>query len=176
MGIPTSVPTWTGIAALAAVALFGCGLSDDIGASTGHLALALEDQEDPVCGMFVREQSAPRSQLVHRDGSRFFLCSLGDMLVHLDAPSPHGRTESVFVEVMQTSEDPMEEHSGEHPWLPAGEAFYVIGVERAGIMGEPVLAYASKAEAEEAMKKYGGTQLLDLTGLRQWWQAAQAAK
>ena len=165
-----------GLVALATLALLGCGLGDDVDSSARHQAVALEDQADPVCGMFVREQSAPRSQLVHRDGSRFFLCSLGDMLVHLDAPSPHGKAEAVFVEVMQTAEDPAQSHTGEHAWLPAEEAAYVVGIERRAIMGEPVLAYASRNEAEAAMKMYGGTALLDLPGLQDWWQATQAAK
>ncbi len=139
-------------------------------------AAPLSDHEDPVCGMFVREQPAPRGQLVHRDGSRFFLCSLGDLLVHLEAPSPHGNVQAVFVEVMKAGENPKTAKTGEHPWVRAEEALYVVGVDRPGIMGEPVLAYASRAEADTAMELHGGEQVLDFNGLRRWWNAIQASR
>lgn len=161
-------------ALVATSAMSGC---DQSGPATArmHEAAALTDQEGAVCGMLVRAQSAPRSQIVHRDGSRFFFCSLGDMLVHLGAPSPHGRAEAIFVEAMLPEEDPLQSHTGDHPWVPAEDATYVVGVARQGIMGEPVLAYATRGEAEAAMLEHGGAQLLDLPGLREWWTAEQAA-
>jgi nitrous oxide reductase accessory protein NosL len=159
------------IAACVALALLSCGLADEPAASSAQHAVALADQEDEVCGMLLREQSAPRSQLVHRDGSRFFFCSLGDMLTYLSAPSPHGRVEALFVEVMAAGEDPMQSHTGNHPWAAAEEAIYVIGIPRPGIMGAPVLAYASQHEAERAMKGHSGARMLDMAGLREWWKA-----
>jgi len=84
----------------AGLALVSCGATNEGDIEVSHEAVALDDQEDEVCGMLVREQSAPRSQVVHRDGSRFFFCSLSDLLVHLDAPSPHGRADVTFVEVL----------------------------------------------------------------------------
>ncbi|MBW2233597.1 MAG: nitrous oxide reductase accessory protein NosL [Deltaproteobacteria bacterium] len=158
-------------AATLALALLGCGSADERAASSAHQAVALADQEDEVCGMLLREQSAPRSQLVHRDGSRFFFCSLGDMLTYLSAPSPHGRVEALFVEVMGAGEDPMQSHTGEHPWAAAEEATYLIGIPRPGIMGAPVLAYASQREAERAMQGHTGARMLDMAGLRKWWKA-----
>jgi nitrous oxide reductase accessory protein NosL len=123
--------------------------------------------------MLVREQSAPRGQVVHRDGSRFFFCSLGDMLVHLSAPSPHGRTQAIFVEVMEPGEDPMQSHTGVHRWVPAQDAVFVVGIGRKGIMGEPVLSYADRSEAERAMQGHSGARMLDMAGLRDWWKALQ---
>ncbi|MBW2268988.1 MAG: nitrous oxide reductase accessory protein NosL [Deltaproteobacteria bacterium] len=162
--------------ALALLALLGCGPADDADTVPPHQAVALADQEDEVCGMLVRAQSAPRSQVVHRDGSRFFFCSFGDMLVHLGAPSPHGRAETVFVEVMEAGEDPMQSHTGEHPWVPAEDAVYVVGIERPGIMGEPVLAYAERSEAESVMQGHSSARMLDMAGLRDWWKARQTAR
>lgn len=161
---------------LMALTLLGCGPSGDEVAEAHHQPVALADQEDEVCGMLVREQSAPRAQVVHRDGSRFFFCSLGDMLVHLGAPSPHGRSQAVFVEVMDPDQDPMASHLGAHPWQPAESAVYVVGIERQGIMGEPVLAYADRAAAERASRGHAGARVLDLPGLREWWKALEAAR
>lgn len=148
----------------------GCEPSNDHAPAQVYKTIALGDQEGAVCGMLVREQSAPRGQVVHRDGTRFFFCSLGDMLVHLSAPSPHGRSEAIFVEVMQPEEDPMQSHTEEHPWVPADDATYVVGIERQRIMGKPVLAYANRNEAERAMLGHNGARMLDLDGLRKWWK------
>lgn len=155
-----------------ALAMLGCGAADD-DVRHAHPPAALSDQEDAVCGMLVREQSAPRGQVVHRDGSRFFFCSIGDLLVHLSAPSPHGRADDVFVEVMDPSEDPGRAHTGEHAWLPVDEAVYVVGIDRPGIMGAPVLTYATRQAAEQVASKYPGARVLDAAALREWWKASQ---
>jgi nitrous oxide reductase accessory protein NosL len=146
-----------------------CGPGDDRSAADAHRATAIADHECAACGMLVRDQSAPRAQVVHRDGSRFFLCSLGDLLVHLDAPSPHGRAAAIFVEVMQPHEQAMTSHPGEHPWIPADEAVYVVGVPRSGIMGTPVLAYADRSDAHQLVSANTDAQLLAFDALRSWW-------
>lgn len=156
-------------AAIIAGALLGCGATSNDTAVQVYEAVELNDQEDPVCGMLVHEMSAPRAQVIHRDGSRFFFCSLGDMLVHLGAPSSHGRVEAAFVEVMKPAEDPLQSHTSDHPWVRANEAIFVIGIDRPGIMGAPVLAYANQIEAELVMEAHGGTRQLDVAGLRDWW-------
>jgi nitrous oxide reductase accessory protein NosL len=158
------------VASIAALAIIGCDASNENISEHAHVAAPLGDQEDAVCGMLVREQSAPRGQVVHHDGTRFFFCSLGDMLVHLGGPSPHGRPEAVYVEVMEPEEDPMQSHTGEHPWLPAEDAIYAVGVERQRIMGEPVLAYANREHAERAIEGRRDALLLDMAGLRKWWE------
>jgi copper chaperone NosL len=161
---------------LALLLLLGCGPAGDGEDERAHRPVALVDQEDEVCGMVVREQSAPRGQVRHRDGSRFFFCSIGDLLVHLGAPSPHGRAEALFVEVMEPDEDPSQPHTGIHPWLAAEEAVYVIGIERPGIMGEPVLSYASRSDAEQVIARHSGARILDLAGLQEWWKAREATR
>ena len=165
---------WRSVA-LGAVVLLGCSPSDSDDTGNAQQAIALADQEDEVCGMLVREQSAPRGQVVHRDGSHFFFCSLGDLLVHLGAPSPHGRAVATFVEVMAPGEDPMQAHTDEHPWAPAEDAIYVVGVERPGIMGEPALAYADRRDAELVIRGHPGARIVDLAGLREWWKELEAA-
>jgi nitrous oxide reductase accessory protein NosL len=158
------------------VALLACSPAEDDEAARCHEPVALQDQEDEVCGMLVREQSAPRSQVIHSDGSRFFFCSIGDMLVHLGAPSPHGRAAAIFVEVMSPDEDPSQPHTGSHEWVPADDAVYVTGIERPGIMGAPVLTYAVRSDAERMAARHDGTQILDVAGLRLWWDAREAAR
>jgi len=154
----------------AAVAFGACGEEHSRSSTVAHEPIPIGDQEDPVCGMLVRNQSAPRGQVRHRDGTNLTFCSLGDLLVHLGAPSRHGDIESVLVEVLLPEEDPMESHTGEHPWVPAAEAFYVVGVPRRSIMGPPVLSYADEASAAEVAGSHPGAQRLDFVGLQNWWR------
>lgn len=155
--------------------VIGCDVRDEDAASVAHAPVSIDDQEGAVCGMLVRDQSAPRAQVVHRDGERAFLCSVADMMVHLGAPSPHGSAQAVFIEVMKPGEDPLASHTGEHPWVPAEEATYVVGVERHGIMGEPVLAYESVGAARAVAADHPGARVLTFDELVTWWRSRDAA-
>jgi len=160
---------------ISAVVWIGCGPDAGRDLHEDVRPVAIADQEDAVCGMLVREQSAPRAQLVHRDGERAFFCSVGDLLVHLSAPSPHGSATDVFVEVLSADEDPGEAHLGEHPWRPADQVVYVVGVDRPGIMGAPVLAYADAETARRVAERHPGAEVFDLAALKRWWSTLQAA-
>jgi len=160
------------IAALAP-SITGCGPSDDEAGSVSLAPVEIADQAGAVCGMLVRDQSAPRAQVIHADGERSFLCSIGDLLVYLDAPSPHGDPLQVLVEVMEPDEDPLESHLEPHPWMGAADAAYVIGIERPGIMGEPVMVYI---DDETAQQVTAGTaaRVVDFDGLRRWWASRES--
>jgi nitrous oxide reductase accessory protein NosL len=161
-------------AKLLALALLagGCGDAPGTGGSIGLQPAKITDQEGAVCGMIVRDQSAPRGQVIHRDGERAFLCSIGDLLAYLEAPSPHGDPASVLVEVMDPSEDPWETHVGAHPWIPARDGVYVVGVRRRQIMGPPVLVYRDRASAERVIAGTDG-RVLDYPELVGWWRDHQ---
>jgi nitrous oxide reductase accessory protein NosL len=165
---------WRGAALALPALLVACSPATEEGRGDSREAVALADQEDAVCGMLVREQSAPRAQVLYRDDERFFFCSMDDLLVHLSAPSPHGRVQAIFVEVMDPDEDPARSHTAPHPWLPADRIVYVVGIPRRGIMGEPVLTYRDEASARRAMRGHEGASALDLEGLKRWWTDRQA--
>ena len=160
--------------ALAGWLAVGCGREER---SAGPVDLEpgeVADQEGAVCGMLVRGQSAPRAQVIHRDGEHSFLCSIGDLLAYLDVPSPHGAPAKVFVEVMEPSEHPGESHPGPHPWIPAEEGVYVVGIPRPGVMGASVLIYRSRDDAEQVTEGTSAT-IVDFEGLRSWWQRRESA-
>ena len=152
----------------AALALAACGVDAPEHAAAPHEPVPIGSHEGAVCGMVVREQSAPRAQVAHRDGERAFLCSIGDLLAYLQVPSPHGAPEAVLVEAMDPAEDPLEIHLGEHPWIAAAEAYYVVGIPRRSIMGEPVLVYRSADEAAEVARR-PGARVLRFAELERWW-------
>jgi nitrous oxide reductase accessory protein NosL len=157
----------------AGVWLVGCSDAPQTQGTDALQPAAITDQEGAVCGMIVRDQSAPRGQVIHRDGERAFLCSIGDLLAYLEAPSPHGDPASVLVEVMDPSEDPSQHHPGAHPWIPARDGVYVVGIRRRQIMGPPVLVYQDQASAEQVV---AGTEarVLDYPELLRWWQDQQS--
>jgi len=140
------------------VQVLGCSRTD------GQAEVAVEVVAVPIglteckaCGMVVREQPAPRMQVVHRDGSHFHFCSVGDSVHYLADQSAHGKAVGVFVEVLRASEDPQIIDVDEHEWVEVEQAFYVTDVPRRGVMGSPVLVYRSKSEADDAAKRYEGT-------------------
>lgn len=160
--------------ALAASLAMGCTPEDASDRAGAFEPVEIADQEDAVCGMLVRDQSAPRAQVIHRDGERSFLCSIGDLLVYLEAPSPHGAPSKVLVESMDPSEDPSQSHTGPHPWILAEDGVYVVGIERRGIMGAPVLVYRSR-EAARQVTEGTTARVLDFEELQHWWKRRASA-
>ncbi len=134
---------------------------------------AIANQEDAVCGMLVREQSAPRAQVSHRDGTRAFFCSVADLLAYLEAPSPHGTVLRTYLEVMEPDESPTRSHTRAHPWSEAGQASFVVGLKRPSIMGPPVMVYRDPDAAALAQGGNPNTRILDFDGLRDWWRHRQ---
>jgi len=167
------IKTITFAFAIPCALMAGCAEDDSIREAVDLAPIAITDQEGAVCGMLIREQSAPRSQVVHRDGERSFVCSIGDLLAYLAAPSPHGAPVRVLVEVLEPTQDPAESHTGPHPWIAAEEGVYVVGIERPGIMGTPVLIYRERSAAEQVV---AGTsaKIMDWDGLGAWWAMRQS--
>ncbi len=125
-------------------------------ASAAHRPEPIGVSECASCGMIVREQPSPRGQLVHRDGTRAFFCSIGDLIAYAEAPSSHGRIEQTWVEALAPDVDPAANDLEEERWVEASSAGFVLGVERDLIMGEPVLSFASASEAQAAAARLGG--------------------
>jgi len=115
-----------------------------------------DGDECAACGMIVREQPSPRAQAVHRDGERVFFCSIGEGLSYLASPSPHGVIVATFVETLAADADPAEDAAERRPWVAAEQAAYVRGVARPRVMGEAVLAYATREQAAQAAARLSG--------------------
>lgn len=162
------------LASLMCVLLLGCSADEaEPGDTASQGAQSLSGTEGAVCGMVVSEQPAPRAQVVHRDGTRLFLCGIGDLLVHLEAPSPHGDPIEIYVEAIEVDEDPREIDVSEHEWIRAEDASYRLGDERPHlIMGEPVMVYRDRSTAESAIS-HGPTRILAFGELQAWWRGGQ---
>jgi len=136
------------------------GCVDTAVTGTADLApRAPELAECAVCGMVVREQPAPRGQVVMRGGAHRFTCSLGDLRALLQSPDPLGHPERVWVEALPEDVDPAIADIGPHPWIRAEEGWYVFGAERSGVMGIPVLSFADREAAEAVAARLSTTPL-----------------
>lgn len=150
------------------VALVASGCDEEKQRASEVAALRSESPgtaECAACSMVVREQPAPRGQVVHRDGTRRFVCSLADLAHYLDAPSKHGEARAIFVEVLDPSADPRRVSAAARPWVRAGQAHFVVGVKRPRVMGKPALAYRTRAEAERIASAHG-RRVVDFAALR----------
>jgi copper chaperone NosL len=138
------------------LSLAACGGEERASAGASAHAEPIAEHECGSCGMIVREQPAPRAQVVHRDGTHAWFCSVGDVVAYLGAPSPHGRIEHVWVEVVEADVDLASTDVSEGTWVESTSAHYVLGVARPNVMGTPVLAFASAADAASAASRLGG--------------------
>jgi copper chaperone NosL len=134
----------------------GCSSGEQTSATATASAAPVSVDECDACGMVVREQPAPRGQLLHRDNTRRFFCSLSDMLHYMRAPSSHGAIEHVFVEVLDPAADPIVTSTEARPWVAAKSASYVVGVQRPNVMGAPLLAYENEQQAEAMASRHAG--------------------
>jgi copper chaperone NosL len=139
-----------------ALLLSGCSGSGGQAAEAPVTAEPLGDHECGACGMIVREEPSPRAQLVHRDGTHVWFCSMTDVVAYMGAPSPHGAVRAVWVESLDVTVDPAADEVAARPWLRAADASYVLGVTRERVMGQAVLSFASEADATASAARLGG--------------------
>ena len=150
--------------ALALLALL-VGCDDDAAAEASTVeAVSFEHHECAACGMIVREQPAPRGQLVHRDGTRVHFCAISDLAAYVGAPSPHGEPVGIFVEAMAPDVSPDDLSTVEGAWVDVHEASFVVGEFTRPVMGRPVLTFSSEGHGREAAERLGG-RALDWSGL-----------
>ena len=148
------------------VFMLGCSQNQENLENNSYLADTIGLEECQSCGMVVRDQPAPRGQVVHRDGTRAFFCSISDMVLYMETPSPHGKIQQSYVEVMDQAANPKNLDNSELEWASAEMAGYVLGFPRKGIMGEPVLVYKNNQIAVEVAETHDG-EAVNLSQLRQ---------
>lgn len=138
-----------------ALVVAACGAGADVAPSASARPEPISDHECGSCGMIVREQPSPRAQLVHRDGTHAWFCSIADLVAYQGSPSPHGRVERAWVEALPADFDPQANEVAQEDWVEAERATFVLGVERDMVMGTPALSFASADEARAAAERLG---------------------
>jgi nitrous oxide reductase accessory protein NosL len=145
--------------------LVACG-KDDAGAATVTASAApLHGESCAACGMVMDEQPAPRGQVVYSDGHHAHACSIADLLLVAQTPSPHGKVVATFVEVQDAAADPVPSDAAVQPQERGEALHFVRGVARRGVMGAPVMAFRDAARAQAAAASHRG-EVVDWAKLR----------
>ena len=136
---------------LLAVALGGCGQTDDSGASgpveiTGGTYCTLD-------GMLLADYPGPKAQ-IHYAGRKEpdFFCDTVEMFHIYLNPEIIQPVRGLYVQDMGSTDwdDPREN------WIDARNAFYVLGSSRRGAMGPTLASFATEEAAREFAREFGG--------------------
>jgi nitrous oxide reductase accessory protein NosL len=109
----------------------------------------------PVCGMFVVKYPAWVAGVIFADGSRAFFDGAKDLFKFLADPArwAPGRARADVRSIFVTDYYDLVQ-------VDAGAAYYVLGSDTYGPMGEELVPLAKKADAEEFMKDHHGQRIV----------------
>nr|WP_315248621.1 nitrous oxide reductase accessory protein NosL [uncultured Duganella sp.] len=136
---------WT---ALAALVLAAC-------THTAANLPAIDPSDDAACaldGMLLRDFPGPKAQIRFVDGKTDYFCDVMELLGEMLAPEQHRATSSFYVQDMGKAD--WQQPQGH--WIPAREAFYVVGSNAQGSMGQAIASFGRQADAEAFARKQGG--------------------
>jgi copper chaperone NosL len=123
-----------------------------------------EDAIGYFCQMLLVEHPGPKGE-IRLDGvaEPIFFSQARDTIAYLRMPEQSNVVLAAYVSDMGAAES--WEQPGRDNWIPAADAFYVVGSSRVGGMGAPETVPFGKREAAEAFaKEYGGS-VLRLDGI-----------
>lgn len=104
-------------------------------------------------GMTLLQHPGPEAQLIYADGRTDFFCNPQDLLEWYYRPDR--RPEKVANMYVQDMGGTSWQHPRGH-WIPADQAYYVIGNRRLTDMGPTFVSFRSRAAAADFTAKYGG--------------------
>lgn len=150
--------TFRGLALAATLLLAACD-GEQAGTAPAEPAEPDRTASCAVCGMTVVDYPGPKAQLFLKGETEpKHFCSTRDFFAYLqeeDSPRSH-RIRAMFVHDMGRT-DWDRPHAGDSHWIPAREAFYVVGSDRRGAMGPTFASFARQADAEAFAAEHGGT-------------------
>jgi copper chaperone NosL len=105
-----------------------------------------------VCGMIIVDFPGAKAQIHYKDGKMSTFCSTLDMFLFYFQPDRPADISAIYVNDMGKA-DPA--HTKGH-WIDAQKAVYVQGGDVMGPMGEALVPFLEKKDAELYRKKHGG--------------------
>lgn len=105
-----------------------------------------------VCGMIIVDFPGSKAQIHYRNGEIDTFCSTLDMFLFYHQPDRPRNIIAIYVNDMGRAD-------WEHPsgnWIEARQAFYVYGGDIMGPMGEALVPFSNRNDADEYVKKHGG--------------------
>jgi nitrous oxide reductase accessory protein NosL len=109
----------------------------------------------PVCGMFVAKYPSWLAEIVFKDGRYAVFDGPKDMFkYYFDIPRyEKGKSKEDVAKIFVTDYYTTK-------WIPAADAFFILGSDVYGPMGEELVPVKGKREAEEFMKDHKGKKML----------------
>jgi copper chaperone NosL len=104
------------------------------------------------CGMIIVDFPGAKGQIHYENSRMDAFCSTLDMLTFYLQPDRPKNIAAIYVNDMARAD-------WEHPkgyWTDAAKAFFIYGGDIMGPMGEAMVPFAQKKDAEDYIKKHGG--------------------
>ncbi|WP_428774548.1 nitrous oxide reductase accessory protein NosL [Vibrio sp.] len=138
-----------GLAAL----MSGCG--DNEQQQMVRQAAAIEAADEcHLCGMVIANFPGPKGEAYEKEQQSIDkFCSTRDLFAYILQPENKRQIQQVFVHDM--SKTPWQKPDDEY-FIDAKSAWYVIGSEKKGSMGETLASFGEKSDAEAFSKEFGG--------------------
>lgn len=157
---------------LAILLLAACGEAPDTAATQPAVAIEAAD-ECHLCGMIIEEHPGPKGQLYLRtDTAARKFCSVAEMFTFLLQPEYSERIGAAYVHDVAAGTWAV---PNDEAFVPAREAWYVLGHQQPGSMGHALASFRQRADADAFAEAHGGRVLafeqIDLAAL----SAAQPA-
>lgn len=107
-----------------------------------------------VCGMAVTRFPGPKGEVItKKDQTVHKFCSTRDMFAWVLQPENVMRKHTLYVHDMSQTEWASPDDAA---LIDAREAFYVVGSERKGAMGQTLASFSTESAAQDFMMEYGG--------------------
>jgi len=166
---PTRRRLLCGCAALATLALAGCGRKDEAGDAAQPREIAAQSSCS-LDGMLLADYPGPKGQILYKgSGEVAWFCDSVELLSTLLKPEQVRPLLAAHVQDMAKADwDKPVGH-----WIDARQAVYVLGSKREGSMGPTAASFADEAAAKAFAQQWGGhvlhyaeikPEMVDLTG------------
>lgn len=142
-------------ALLIALALFA-GCRDETPLAPPAPVALTEDAASHFCMMQISEHGGPKAQ-IHLKGlpDPLFFAQVRDGIAYLKQPERTAPVTAIYVSDMSSA--PSWQAPGAENWMPADEAFFVVGSDVTGGMGAPeVVPFKSEQDARDFAARHGG--------------------
>ncbi len=118
-------------------------------------AVAIEAADEcHLCGMLVVNFPGPKGEIAQKNSERIEkFCSTRDLFSYVLQPDNRRQITQIFVHDM--SKSPWETPDDEH-FVDAKKAWYVVGSDKKGAMGETLASFSQKADADAFSVEFGG--------------------
>lgn len=137
--------------------LVGCERAAETGPQVvAPLAIEAHD-ECAVCGMSIHDHPGPKGQLYlvsHKQPAKF--CSTVDLFIYSLQPEHENRITHSYVHDMAGNDWRQPDDAA---FMPAKEAWYVVGHDQTGAMGPTLASFRDMDAAQDFIDRHGGRAL-----------------